>query len=262
MSYETLVLTIENNIATITLNRPASANAINPTMASELSHAAVACDKSDQVRVLVIRSEGKGFSVGGDLRDFAAAGDDVPALIMRMAGDLHQAVSRFARMDAPVIAAVNGIAAGGGFSLMLAADLVVSARSAKYVMAYTNAGLSPDGSSTYFLPRIIGDKRARELMLTNRVLSAEEALDWGIINRVVADDELEASVAELAGSIARGSTRAFGQVKKLLNSSFDMGLETQMELEARAIADMCITADGQEGINAFLEKRPPTFTGQ
>ncbi len=260
MNYTTLVLAIENNIATLTLNRPESANTINATMARELSHAAVVCDQSDEVRALVIRSEGKIFSAGGDLE--AMAGADAPATVMRLAGDLHLAVARFARMNAPVIAAVNGTVAGGGFSLTLAADLVVSAESAKYVLAYTNAGLSPDGSATYFLPRRIGDRRARELMLTNRVLTATEALDWGLINRVVADDELEASVAELATTLARGPTRAFGQVKTLLNASFDNGLETQMELESRAIAEMCGTDDGQEGISAFLEKRRPTFTGR
>jgi 2-(1,2-epoxy-1,2-dihydrophenyl)acetyl-CoA isomerase len=261
MSYETLLLSIADNIATITLNRPDDANAMNPLMARELSHVAIACDESKDVRVVVIRGQGKMFCAGGDLGVFANAGDQVSALIKEMAGDLHMGISRLSRMDAPVIAAVNGTAAGAGFSLAIAADLVVSVETAKYVMAYTNAGLSPDGSSTYFLPRRIGDRRARELMLTNRVLSAREALDWGIVNQVVANDDLDGTVEALAKTIASGPTRAYGQVKTLLNSSFDNGLETQMELESRAIAEMSGSIDGQEGMKAFLEKRKPVFTG-
>jgi len=164
-------------------------------------------------------------------------------------------------MNAPVIAAVNGTAAGAGFSLALSADLVISVDSAKFVMAYTNAGLSPDGSSSYFLPRRVGDRRARELMLTNRVLSADEALDWGIVNQVVAADDLDETVEKLAAKIAAGPTLAYGQVKSLLNVSFDNGLETQMELESRGIADMARSRDGKEGIQAFLAKRKPTFKG-
>ena len=262
MNLETLLFSIEDNIATITLNRPDAANAMNPTMARELSQLAIACDESADVRAVVIRASGKMFCAGGDLGAFSEAGDEVSALIKEMAGDLHMGISRLSRMDAPVIAAINGTAAGAGFSLAIAADLTVSVDSAKFVMAYTNAGLSPDGSSTYFLPRRIGDRRARELMLTNRVLSAEEALAWGIINQVVPEDELDSSVATLAATIAAGPTRAFGQVKSLLNSSFDNGLETQMELESRGIAAMSSTADGKEGIAAFLEKRKPKFTGK
>ena len=160
-----------------------------------------------------------------------------------------------------VIAAVNGTAAGAGFSLAIAADLVISVDTAKYVMAYTNAGLSPDGSSTYFTPRRIGDRRARELMLTNRVLSAAEALDWGLINQVVSKDDFDETVGKLAASIAEGPTLAYGRVKSLLNASFDNGLETQMELETRGISDMSKTDDGIEGIQAFLAKRKPNFKG-
>jgi 2-(1,2-epoxy-1,2-dihydrophenyl)acetyl-CoA isomerase len=192
---------------------------------------------------------------------FGEAGDGASALIKEMAGDLHMGISRLARMNAPVIAAVNGTAAGAGFSLALSADLVISVDSAKFVMAYTNAGLSPDGSSSYFLPRRVGDRRARELMLTNRVLTADEALDWGIVNQVVAEADLDETVGKLANKIAAGPTLAYGQVKALLNASFDNGLETQMELESRGIADMARSRDGKEGIQAFLAKRKPEFKG-
>ena len=261
MAYQTLLFEIADGIATITLNRPDAANAMDPTMAKELSDIAIICDESPQVRAVVVNANGKMFCAGGDLSVFAAAGEEVSSVIKQMAGDLHMGISRLSRMNAPIIAAVNGTAAGAGFSLALAADLVVSVDSAKFVLAYTNAGLSPDGSSTYVLPRRVGDRRARELMLTNRVLSAEEAMDWGIVNQVVSEDELEETVSKLAGQIANGPTRAFGQVKSLLNASFDNSLETQMELESRGIADMSRTDDGKEGIAAFLAKRKPEFRG-
>jgi len=261
MTYKTLIFNTTDSIATITMNRPDAANAMNPTMARELSAAAIQCDETPGIRAVVVRATGKMFSAGGDIGVFGEAGDGASALIKEMAGDLHMGISRLTRMNAPVIAAVNGTAAGAGFSLALSADLVISVDSAKFVMAYTNAGLSPDGSSSYFLPRRVGDRRARELMLTNRVLSADEALDWGIVNQVVAEADLDETVGKLAAKIAAGPTLAYGQVKSLLNASFDNGLETQMELESRGIADMARSHDGKEGIQAFLAKRKPTFKG-
>jgi len=262
MDLETLKFDIEDGIATITLSRPDAANALDLTMARELSDVAIICDEADDVRVVVIRGEGKMFCAGGDLSVMGDAGGSAPAVIKQMAGDLHMALSRLNRMDAPVIAAINGTAAGAGFSIAVATDLAIAVDSAKFTMAYTNAGLSPDGSSSYFLPRRVGDRRARELMLTNRLLSAQEALDWGILNQVVSAEEFDDAVAKLAGSLATGPTRAFGQVKQLLTASFDNGLETQMELETRGISDMARSADGQEGISAFLNKRKPDFKGR
>ena len=262
MNFETLDYVVAENVATITLNRPEAANAMNPLMAAELNEVAIACGEDETVRAIVIQGTGRIFCAGGDLAEFAKAGDSLPALIMKMAGDLHLAISRFTRMNAPVIAAVGGTAAGAGFSLAVAADLVVAGESSKFTMAYTAAGLSPDGSSTYFLPRRIGDRRARELMLTNRLLKAPEALEWGLINEVVGDDEVRSRANALAISLANGPTLAYGAVKTLLNESFDNGLETQMELETRSIARMAKTPDGQEGINAFLAKRKPGYTGK
>ena len=262
MKLETLDFSISNNIATITLNRPENANALNPIMAKELSNMAIECDENKDIRAVIIEGSGKMFCAGGDLKAFSDAGDSAPALIKQMAGDLHIAISRFSRMDAPTIAAINGTAAGAGFSIAISADVLISTKSAKFVMAYTNAGLSPDGSSTYFLPRRIGDRRARELMLTNRVLSAEEALDWGLINKIVDQKNLSTTTRELAEEFASGPTLAYGKVKNLLNASFDNGLETQMELETRGISDMARSSDGREGIQAFLNKRKPNFKGK
>jgi len=262
MSYETLLFEVSDGVATITINRPEAANAMSPLMAFELSEVATVCDDDPSIRAVVITGTGRLFCAGGDLGAFAEAGDRVKSLIKKMAGDLHMGLSRLARGDAPVIAAVNGTAAGAGMSLVMACDLAIAAERAVFTMAYTRAGLAPDGSSTFYMPRKIGDRRSRELMLTNRVLTAPEALDWGVVNRVVADDALLTAASELARDLADGPTLAYGAVKALLNGSFDQTLESQMELEARAIADLSVSRDGQEGINAFLEKRNPEFTGE
>lgn len=250
---------VEGGVATITLNRPDAANAMDRELMQELMHLAIRCDEDRSVRAVVITGTGRFFSAGGDLAGFADAGDEMGALLKEMTTYFHAAVSRLSRMDAPVIAAVNGLAAGAGFSLVGACDLAVAAESAAFTSAYTAASLSPDGSSTYFIPRLVGMRRAAELMLTNRRLSAAEAREWGLINEVVSDDELAGRVGELAAGFATGATLAYGAVKNLLHSSLDESLETQMELEARTISRLSATHDGREGISAFLEKRAPAF---
>ncbi len=261
MSLETLRYNVENGIATITINRPDSANAMSPVMARELSEVTLESDVNPEVRAILITGSGKMFCAGGDLGIFADAGVGAKGLIQRMATDLHVALSRLARTDAPVIAAVNGTAAGAGFSLSMAADIAIAADTALFTMAYTNAGLSPDGGSTYFMPRKLGDRRTRELMLTNRLLTAEEAQDWGVVNQVVPADDLIDIAYKQALKFAEGPTRAFGATKSLLNRSYETSLEAQMELESRSIAELVATDDGQEGIKAFLAKRKPTFKG-
>ena len=262
MKFETLLFDVEDNVATITFNRADAANAMSPLMAKEFADAALLCDDDDEVRAVVLTGAGKMFCAGGDLGAFAKAGAGAKSLLKQMAGDLHMGLSRLARGRAPVIAAVNGTAAGAGFSLVMACDLAIAAESAVFTMAYTRAGLSPDGSSTYYMPRKIGDRRARELMLTNRVLTASEALDWGVVTEVVADDQVVGAARALAMKLASGPTLAFGAVKTLLNGTFDQSLESQMELEARSIAELAVSADGQEGIGAFLAKRKPKWKDQ
>lgn len=261
MSYETLTYEVRDAVAFMTLAREKAANALNLQMCEELADAALRVHEDASVRAVVLGARGKLFCAGGDLSAVAGAGDQAPTLLKKMTLHLHAAISLFARMDAPVIAAVNGTAAGAGFSLVCAADLALAGESAKFTMAYTRAGLSPDGSSTYFLPRLIGRRLTLELMLTNRLLSAAEARDWGIVNQVVADDELASTAADLAAQLAQGPTRAFGTVKQLILASSDNGLETQMELEGTGIARSAGTPDGREGVAAFLAKRPPKFSG-
>ncbi len=260
MSYDNLVLKIEGAVATITLNRPKAANAINLALAKDLAYAAMECDESSDVRAIVLRSDGRFFSAGGDLGSFGEAGDKAPLLLKEITTYLHAAVSRLARTDAPVITAINGAAAGAGFSLACAGDLAIAGESASFTMAYTGIGLTPDGSSTYYLPRLIGTRRTLELMLTNRKLSAQEALDWGIVNKVVADADLDAEAQKLATRLAAGPTLAFGRTKQLIAA--DRDLEAQMEFETRAIADSARTEDGAGGIRSFLAKEKPSFGGK
>ena len=258
---KTLLYEVRDHVARITFNRPDAANALNMQMALDLMHASIQASEDPAVRAALITGAGKMFSGGGDLKSFAAQGDALPGHLKETALYLHAAVSRFVRMDAPVIVAVNGSAGGAGMSLCLFADVVLAAESAKFTMAYTRAGLSPDGSSTYFLPRIVGVRRALELALTNRVLTAREAAEWGIVTKVVPDGELMTEAESLARQLAAGATRALGIAKRLMHHSFSESLETQMELEAQAIAEAARTRDAREGIAAFIAKRKPTFIG-
>ena len=261
MDYSAIELSVKDHVAHLVLSRPDRANVINADTARDLLTAAIECDENPDVRAVLIRAKGPMFCGGGDLKTFVQHGDDLPAYLKETTTYLHGAVSRLARQSAPVVCAVHGFAAGGGFSLAISSDLVLASQSAKFTMAYTKAGLTPDGSSTYFLPRLVGLRRALELALTNRVLSADEAVEWGLASRVVSDDDLVSEAEALAGSLAEGATWALGSAKRLLHGGFNESLETQMEMETRAIADSVRTHDGREGIRAFVEKRRPEFTG-
>src|SRR5438067_2783753 len=237
MEYRTLGYELQDHVARITLNRPDAGNALDGEMGRELMHAAIRSSEDRAVRAVVLSGAGRMFCVGGDLKSFAAQGERLSAHLKELAGMLHMAISRFVRMDAPLVVAVNGAAGGGGMSFVLAADLVLAAESAKFTMAYTRAGLSPDCGSTFFLPRIVGVRRALELALTNRVLTAREAQEWGLVTCVVPDAALAAGAQTVAAQVAAGATGAFGAAKRLLHHSSSESLETQMELEAQAIAE-------------------------
>jgi len=260
--YKTLLFDVRDNVAHLTLNRPDAANSINEDMGKDLMHAALRCDEDPEIRAVLISGAGKIFSGGGDLKDFISKGDQLPYHIKEITTYLHAAISRLTRMDAPVVAAVHGAVAGAGMSIAIACDIVVAAETTRFMVAYTRAGLVPDGSSTYFLPRIVGLKRALELTLTNRMFSAQEALQWGLVTRVVPDNELLAQARAIAVQLAAGPTRAYGISKRLLHSGWMETLETQMENESQAIANSARTLDAREGITAFLEKRPPKYKGK
>lgn len=256
--YQTIAFDQSGAVARITLNRPDAANGMNDTMTAELADVATRCDTAS-VKAVVLTGSGRFFCAGGDLKAFAAA-PSRGRFIKGVADDLHRAISTFARMDAVLITAVNGTAAGAGFSLAITGDLVLAAESASFTMAYTRVGLSPDGSSSYYLPRLVGMRRAQELMLTNRTLSATDALEWGLVTEVVGDDGLAERAAQLADQMAGGSRDSHGAVKSLLLASFKNGLEEQMELEGRMIARQADSADGHEGVDAFLGKRRAEYS--
>ena len=262
MTYETIRFDIADSIATITLDRPDDANALNATMGRELYDVALRCAADRTIRAVVVTGSGKMFCAGGDLKEFHALGDAASAAVTRLASALHAAQTRFAHMDAPVVMAVNGTAAGAGFSLALSGDFVLASESARFVSAYTVAGLTPDGSSTYFLAKHVGLLRAKELLFTNRVLSAEEACAWGLVNKVVPEAELMAEAQALAARFAAGPTKAYGALKQLLLDAYAEPLESQLEHETRSIAAMIDSRDGRHGIESFVEKKTPRFEGE
>ncbi len=258
-NYTTINYEKSDNIARITLNRPDAANGLNDAMARELADVAALCDSDPSVKVVILTGNGKFFSAGGDLKAMSENADAAGRFVKQLADNLHRAISTFARMDAPLIVAVNGIAAGAGFSLSVTGDLVVASETASFTMAYTKAGLSPDGSSSFYLPRLIGLRKTQELMLTNRTLSADAALQWGLINYVVPQAEVIEKANELAKNFVSGAKQSNAVVKKLLLASYSNGLEEQMEFEARCIAECAESEDGKEGLAAFLGKRQAKF---
>jgi len=262
MAYQHLILEKAAQVATITLNRPEAFNALDLALGRELFHAALDVDEDPDVRCVVITGAGKAFCAGGDVKGFADNLPRIGVLIKELTTYLHGAVSRLCRSDKPVIMAVNGVAAGGGFSFALSGDLVVAAESARFTMAYSRIAATPDGSSSYFLPRLIGLRRAMELYVSNRVLSAREAFEWGLVTRVVPDADFKIAVDALARELAQGPTKAFGAAKRLLHQSTWESLETQMELEAQAIAASGRTRDFAAGVTAFANKQTPTFEGR
>jgi 2-(1,2-epoxy-1,2-dihydrophenyl)acetyl-CoA isomerase len=262
MAYQTVLYEVKDAVATITLNRPEAYNALNLALAREVFQAVLEADEDRGVRCIVVTGAGKAFCAGGDVKDFADNPERIGILVKELTTYLHGAVSRLVRTPKPVVMGVNGVAAGGGMSLALGGDLVVAAESARFTMAYAKIAASPDGSSSYFLPRLVGLRRAIELHYTNRVLTAREALEWGLITRVHPDAEFASALGTLARELAQGPTLAFGRAKLLFHQSTHESLETQMELEAQAIAASGHTEDFRMAVAAFAKKRPASFHGR
>jgi len=257
--YETILLSVDRGVAHLTLSRPDQANAVNAQMAAELRDAAIAMRFDPAVRVVLLDAAGKLFCGGGDLQAFRAAGEGAGVSLASIASDLHVALSTFAGMDAPVVAAVRGSAGGAGMSLVAGADIVVAGERAKFTMGYTAVALAPDGGSTFFLSRVVGLRRAMDLVLTNRTLDARTAEDWGLVTRVVADDRVDEEAAALAAQLAAGPRQSLGMAKRLVLAGAAASLTEALAHEATAISAAAATADGREGVAAFVEKRAPTF---
>ncbi len=262
LKFETINFEIIENIAIIRLNRPNSYNSLNAKMAKELLEISYECDTNKKIRAIILTGEGdKAFCAGGDLKSFHETGNVAKHLKM-VTHDLHGAITKFSRMNSPLIVAVNGVAAGAGLSFVGFADLAIAKSSATFVSAYTKAGLTPDGSSSYYLPRIIGIRKYLELVMTNKVLSSEDALSWGLLNYVHDDKKFWGETLKLADNLSKGPTLAYGKTKRLIHNSLNSTLETQMELETKMIAESAETNDGQVGIKAFLSKEKPKFEGK
>lgn len=257
-----VILSIEDGVATIRLNRPEQGNALSLAMAEHLAAVAETVTTDPAVRCVLLTGSGRFFCVGGDIGAFREAGDAIPALLQKITGHLNAAIGRLAQMERPLIVAVNGPAAGAGFGLAILGDMVLGARSAHFTMAYTAIGLTPDGGTSILLPRLIGLRRAQELALTNRRVLSDEAASIGLISRIVEDDQLDAEAHKLAATLAKGPTRAFATVRRLLASGYETALDAQLAMEAQGISDAAANDDGMEGIAAFLAKRQPTFTGR
>jgi 2-(1,2-epoxy-1,2-dihydrophenyl)acetyl-CoA isomerase len=255
---DTVRVDVRGAVAHLTLTRAEAANTMNLQFGREFLAATQSLQADPRVRAVVLSGEGRNFCFGGDLKGMVASGGDLSAYLSELTTALHAGLAHLTRMNAPVIAAVRGSAAGAGLGLVLAADLAIAGKSAKFTPAYTGVGLTPDAGCTFLLPRAVGYKRAMELFLTNRVLGAEEALDWGLVNQVVEDDQVDGTAAALAARLASGPTGAFGAVKRLVAEA-EPGLETQLGRESRSIAARGAGAEGREGIEAFLDKRAPRF---
>lgn len=251
-------LTIADGIGRLTLTRPEAGNAMSWDLIDELAFATETLANDTGVRAVLLTAEGKNFCVGGDIQAFASQA--APAdFVRRLAHRLHESVSRLTRLPAPVIVAVQGAAAGAGFSLAALGDLVLASENASFTLAYTGIGLTSDGGATWSLPRLIGMRRTQELAYTNRRLTSAEAEAMGIVTRVVPNDALLAEAEALARRIASGPTQAFAAVKRLLEEGQLRMLPDQLDAEAEAIGAAVGTDDAQGAIKAFLVREKPVF---
>jgi 2-(1,2-epoxy-1,2-dihydrophenyl)acetyl-CoA isomerase len=248
----------EGAVLTLTLNRPDVLNAFDGAM-HKAFQAGLKEAAADDVRAVVVTGAGRGFSVGQDLTEFSDAPTDIGD---RLRSGYHRNINAIRALEKPVIAAVNGPAAGAGLSLACACDIRVAGESASFIPAFIGIGLVPDSGGSYFVARLLGIARAFEWMTSNRKLSAAEALEWGLVSQVVADDVLAARAAELSATYAAAPTRAIGMTKRLFDNTHLATLDEQLELEAQLQAAATHTDDFREGVTAFLEKRPPHFSGR
>jgi 2-(1,2-epoxy-1,2-dihydrophenyl)acetyl-CoA isomerase len=261
----TLSIEIDGEIGTLTLERPEALNAMSPEMIGELVLASAWLADRAPLRALIVTGAGRGFSAGGDVNWFRGGLDnpelDLPADVRRGADVLHQAIVDFRRIPYPVIGAINGVAAGAGFSLALMCDIRIASAEASFVCAYGRIGASPDGGMTYFLPRVLGPAKALELLLTDPLLSADQALELGLVSKVVPAEELAGAARAKAEKLAAKAPHYVRMAKRLVAQSLDNSLADHLQLERHGIADSMATEDLREGVIAFFEGREAKFTG-
>lgn len=256
------VLTEKNDaVLEIIFNKPENRNAMEMDFFRDFK-LALAEAKKPEFRAVLIRGEGPAFSVGGDIRSFRARLEKGEGIPEAAPDALHELIQTIRTLEKPVLACAHGACAGAGLSLTLACDLAIAAESTKFNLAYAGIGLSPDGGSTYFLPRHLGLKRATEIFMTGRTMAAQEVLELGLVNRVVPDTELLSEARNFAAMLSIGPTAAFGRIKKLLLKTFDNDLGQQLALESKLFSESSFTEDFKNGVKAFLAKEMPVYQGR
>ena len=261
MSYDTILYETADNVATITLNRPNTLNAFNNQMIQETTAALKQAGRDNNVRVIVITGSGRAFSSGQDLGEVQLRGEDF-SIREHLRHGYHQLIKRMVSLEKPIIAAVNGVTAGAGVGVALAADLRIVSEKASFILAFSKIGLVPDSGTNWFLPRIIGYGRSYELAITADRLTAQKALEWGVVNVVTTPETLMETVAAWTGPLATGPTLAYGLAKRAMYKSWNMSLAEALDYEGH-LQEICSRShDFEEGVNAFLEKREAEFKGE
>ncbi|MCL2336692.1 MAG: enoyl-CoA hydratase-related protein [Firmicutes bacterium] len=254
----------QGGVGYITMNRPDAMNALNEALLGELLEVLRHCEGNQDVRVVVLKGNGRAFCAGGDVRWMLASQTDPawPAGIHALGGQLNQVIMLLRNLTQPTLASVHGFAIGAGFSLALACDLRLAAAGTKFIQAYANVGLSPDGGSTYFLTKLVGSAKALELIYSGRTVEAKEALALGLLNEVTAAEDLAEKTAQLAGRMAKGPAVAYSQAKKLVYEAHQRDLAELLALEQEAIVTTTLSRDFREGLAAIAAKRKPVFEGR
>ena len=261
MAFKQMSLSVEDGLARLVLTNGARGNPIDGGFCTEICEAATLLTEDPAVRSVLITAEGKAFSYGGDLGSFAAEIDTLGRTIKRWTTALHSAIARLQRMDAPIVAAVHGVCAGGMAAFVAGSDIVIAADTARFLSAYGGIGLSADAGATIMFTRRMGVARARRFLLLNETLDAQAALAAGLVDEVYPADAFITRAEAIATNLSRGPTRAFGEMRRLFMTVEDQPLEAQLELEAQALARCAATDDAHEAIRAFAEKRKPIFKG-
>lgn len=259
--YENLDVTREDGVATVTLDSTAGRNALTLEMTTELNRVAIDLGEDPDVRAIVLTHAGDFFGAGADLTAFEGDGSDGPYL-RELAGRLHEAVSQFHHAETPVVGGVDGVAAGAGFSLAIMPDVVLLSEDARLEYAYPRIGLTGDGGTTFFLPRLVGLRRAKEILLLDEPIAPEEAVELGLATEVVPTEDFDERLEELASDVAAGPTKSLGATKRLMTESFDASLESQLGAETDAIVQAAGREDFSRGLSAFFEGEEPDFGGR